>query len=181
MELKQGGVGGPTGVARFDELIVGTRRFARWAQAVERRGFKVTVRKPEEMSVDEAACIRPFAEVESQGEQTFRYEIAVNPAIFRYIDLRHETRHVQQLTRAEDAGIKHLFSKHLRTAAERDAWLMEKALGERHGFAPSYLVFVEARLQDYSVRDDYGAFADKYRRSPNLQKFVGLLQSFQWS
>lgn len=176
-----GGVGGSTGVARFDELMVGTRRFARWKQAVEKRGFKVTVRgtgemSPIEMSEDTAAEIQPLAP-KAPEDLPYRYELVINAEIFRYIDLLHEGRHIQQITRAEKAGVKHLFTTALIIAAERDAWLMEKELSERYGFAQSYLAFVEERLRDYSVRD---GFARKYRRDPNLQKFVALLKSFHW-
>ena len=161
MESSLGGVGGYTGIVHFDKLMMGTTRFARWKQAVEKRGFKVTVREPGEMSVDVAAFVKPMTDTTTPEDLLFRYELIINSEVFRYIDLRHETRHIQQITRAERTGIGHLFSKHLRIAAERDAWLMEKELGERHGFVQSYQAFVEARLRDYSVRDDYGAFADK--------------------
>ena len=59
MELSAGGAGGHTGIARFDGLMAGTPHFARWKRVVEKRGFKVTVRQPGEMSVEVAAFVRP--------------------------------------------------------------------------------------------------------------------------
>jgi RHS repeat-associated protein len=121
-----------TGTAAFDELVVGTTKYERWAANVSGRGFSI---------VEDALPEGTAAEIEGRV-------MTVDPDQFRYIDLLHESRHVRQLELAGDMPL----NTATRSWFERGAYEYEQRVGSANGFSQEYMDFVDTRINDYWTR-----------------------------
>ncbi len=73
--------------------------------------------------------------------------VSVDPTLFRYVDLLHESRHIEQARRTALAGQ----GLSTRTVAwlERGAYEYDLRLGSRFGFSDEYMNWLNKRVSDY--------------------------------
>ncbi len=126
-----------TGVARFDQLVVGTRQFAKWKANLLRRGFRV---------IEQALGHGTMADIEAAegGGHLMR----VDPAQFTYLGMLHESRHVRQIEKALANAQKPFNAAWLRFY-ELGAYQYELRLGKRFGFSATSMNEITGRLNYY--------------------------------
>lgn len=122
----------PTGVGRFDELMVGTKRFDNWVAALEKKGFTI-----------EIARLRPGDAAEVDWKV-----VRVSPDRFRYLDMLHESRHVGQVLRAEKRGVMS-GNGHIRALFEKGAYEYELRVGAAKRFSPEYMSWAQGQIAKY--------------------------------
>jgi hypothetical protein len=140
-----------TGVSKFDELVVGTEKYERWAKAMERRGVKVSETEL----------------VPGNAANAIHGAIEVDPKQFTYLDLLHESRHIRQIERAAEQGVT-ISKQMVRSWFEKGAYEYELRLGEKLGFSEEYMNFARSRLNDYWSR----TLQTKYNMSKSTRQLL---------
>lgn len=138
--LRSGSLNTPipkTGIEDFDQLVKDTEAYKLFRKRVINIGFSFT-----EISPDEG-----FRGQFDLLGKAFK----VNIAHFTYLDLMHETRHLEQISRANEQGIEcHTIRKYLSrviAGLEYDAYQYELQLLQANGGAnEAYLAFVDGQL-----------------------------------
>ena len=126
-----------TGITLFDRLVKDSEEYIHFRDQVEKAGFTV-----EEVSIGQG-----FRGQFDVLEKTCK----INVAYFTYLDLMHETRHLQQILRAVEQGIEwHKIKRYLNrviAGLEYDAYQYElHLLAEVGGVNEAYLEFVNDQL-----------------------------------
>jgi hypothetical protein len=152
--LRSGGDLPSTGIGRYDELVVGTEQYAKWARNMQGRGFVI----------DDAARLAEGTAGYIEGNR-----IVIDPRQFRYVDLLHETRHAGQVERAAAQGVTSR-SKLVRAWFEKGAYNYELRLGSRVGFYEAYMNWVRSRIGDYVTP----GISKQIIRNPHIQSGVRL-------
>jgi hypothetical protein len=147
--VSAGGTFPATGVDKFDTLVVGIQQYQKWVTNLERRGFRV-VRK----SLHRGTAAEIIGRI-----------VTIDPVQFRYVDLLHESRHVRQIERAMEQGVK-IGRKEI-AWFERGAYEYEQRLGIRVGFSRVYMQFIAQQI-DFSWQKTY---RQKYRFSQRTQEY----------
>jgi RHS repeat-associated protein len=128
--LQSSGVMQSTGIARFDELAVGTERYTKWVETLKNRRWTV---RPAALGDNVAAEITAPIRL-----------LEINEANFRYIDLLHESRHVAQVELS--TGFTSWGRSKIRNACELDAYRYELRLGQKFGFSESYMHAISQKI-----------------------------------
>ena len=80
-----------TGIARLDELAIGTPNYSRWKTALERKGFII-----EETQLD-GNLSAYIDDVVAQEGKIISGRVFVDTQEFAYLDMLHKSRHIGQL------------------------------------------------------------------------------------
>lgn len=150
----------PTGIGELDTPIYGTQIYTEWIQKLENYGFEII--EKDDVSYSWAGEYTLF---ESLGKNQYAPKLIyeVNKNHFTLLDLFHEDRHFQQITRLLEAGISPASSEKRyynlwRVAMEREAYAFELHLGEiikmqtGIGFSDEYNDFLNEMIQMYWTR-----------------------------
>ncbi|MCX7923145.1 MAG: DUF6531 domain-containing protein [Clostridia bacterium] len=130
-----------TGVERFDNLVVGTKKFDIWKSNLERRGYTVDLK---ELPSGNPANI------------TNRGVVEIDPNQFRYVDMLHEKRHIFHNLVAESKtgrtvlNQKGSLKRDFAAIAEIDAYRYEVSLANKYGFSKEYTNYLKGMIGDYS-------------------------------
>jgi RHS repeat-associated protein len=154
--LRSGSVGGGqiplTGNRLFDALAKETNVFKAWVQNLNNRGITVIEKT---LDVGNHAFIQP---VKNSGNLT----LTVDPRQFTYLDLLHESRHIEQIRRSRIANpnINPFNSRNI-ALFEKGAYEYELRLASKYGFTSEYVTFAENQVASYWT----GSAQNKYRLS----------------